>query len=304
MNAFTKLTDGIAVGCAFNHVIVDGRATWHFFSSWAEICRGAHTISLLPFHDRMQARNTRVKLDIPPSLLAGEGCCDAAKAATALGRLRERIFHFSGDSIDKIKARANAGATGESKPFSTFQALGAHIWQAVTRARQLKAEEYTVFTVFADCRKRVEPAMPGAYFGNLIQAIFTVTTAGAVVEQAAEYRARLLQEAIGKHDAKAIEARSKEWEEAPKLFEYKDAGMNCVAVGSSPTFQVYDVDFGWGPPEVVRSGMNNKFDGMVYLYPGRDGGGSIDVEISLEPHAMEKLEKDKEFLISFSCMLN
>ncbi|KAL6013302.1 hypothetical protein ACLOJK_003794 [Asimina triloba] len=61
----------------------------------------------------------------------------------------------------------------------------------------------------------------------------------------------------------------------------KGRGMNCVAVGSSPAFQVYDVDFGWGLLEVVRSGMNNKFYGMVYLYPGRDGGRSIDVEISM-----------------------
>ncbi|KAF3319851.1 BAHD acyltransferase DCR [Carex littledalei] len=72
--------------------------------------------------------------------------------------------------------------------------------------------------------------------------------------------------------------------------------MNCVAVGSSPRFKVYEVDFGFGRPERVRSGSNNKFDGMVYLYSGRDGDGSIDVELTLQPEAMERLEKDEEFL--------
>ncbi|GJT38269.1 BAHD acyltransferase DCR, partial [Tanacetum coccineum] len=83
----------------------------------------------------------------------------------------------------------------------------------------------------------------------------------------------------------------------PIIFQYKDAGVNCVAVGSSPRFKVYDVDFGFGKPESVRSGSNNRFDGMVYLYQGKDGGRSIDVEISLESSAMENLEKDKEFLL-------
>lgn len=69
-----------------------------------------------------------------------------------------------------------------------------------------------------------------------------------------------------------------------------------MAVGSSPRFKVYDVDFGFGKPEGVRSGGNNRFDGMVYLYQGKDGGRSIDVEISLDASAMERLEKDDGFL--------
>ena len=60
---------------------------------------------------------------------------------------------------------------------------------------------------------------------------------------------------------------------------------------------MYDVDFGFVKPERVRSGSNNRFDGMVYLYQGKTGVGSIDMEISLEAGAMEKLEKDKEFLM-------
>ncbi|KAL9997637.1 putative quinate O-hydroxycinnamoyltransferase [Helianthus debilis subsp. tardiflorus] len=170
----TKLKDGLAMGCAFNHAILDGTSTWHFMSSWAEICTGSKSISIQPFLDRTQARNTRVKLDLTPP------------------------------------------------------------------------------------------------------------------EQ---------QNAIESHDAQAIEARNKEWESNPIIFQYKDAGVNCVAVGSSPRFKVYDVDFGFGKPESVRSGANNRFDGMVYLYPAKEGGRGIDVEISLEAGAMENLEKDKEFLV-------
>ncbi|KAK4792353.1 hypothetical protein SAY86_022788 [Trapa natans] len=77
------------------------------------------------------------------------------------------------------------------------------------------------------------------------------------------------------HDTAAINKRNSEWEAAPKIFQFKDVGANCVAVGSSPRFKVYDVVFGFRRPEGVRSGSNNRFDGMVYLYQGKGGGRSI-----------------------------
>uniref|UniRef100_A0A0D3H396 BAHD acyltransferase DCR n=1 Tax=Oryza barthii TaxID=65489 RepID=A0A0D3H396_9ORYZ len=163
----TRLRDGVAVGCAFNHAVLDGTSTWHFMTSWAELCRGGGAPSLLPVHNRGMARSVRVNLPLPAS---------------------------------------------------------------------------------AEAHEKTDPNGP------------------------------------------------KEYEAAPKLFHYSDAGPNCVAVGSSPRFRVYDVDFGFGRPERVRSGANNKFDGMVYLYPGRGGDGGIDVELSLQPEPMQRLDKDQDFL--------
>ncbi|KAE8705290.1 BAHD acyltransferase DCR [Hibiscus syriacus] len=289
----TKLKDGVAMGCAFNHAVLDGTSTWHFMSSWAQICSGStNSVAVPPFLERTKARNTRVKLDLslPPNPIAASN--------GGAHQLREKLFRFPEAAIDKIKSNVNSNPpTPGSKPFSTFQSLAVHIWQHVSKARNLKPEDYTVFTVFADCRKRVDPPMPESYFGNLIQAIFTVTAAGLLLANQLDFGASVIQKAIEAHDAKAIEERNKEWEAAPKIFEFKDAGVNCVAVGSSPRFKVYDVDFGWGEPEGVRSGSNNRFDGMVYLYQGKSGGRSIDVEITLEAGAMEQLEKDEGFLM-------
>ncbi|KAG8381288.1 hypothetical protein BUALT_Bualt06G0106900 [Buddleja alternifolia] len=295
----TKLKDGLAMGCAFNHAILDGTSTWHFMSSWAHICRGATSIPVPPFLERTKARNTRVKLDLSQPSDAPEHANSAATngdvATKSAPPLRAKVFKFSEAAVDHIKSTVNNAAA--AKPYSTFQSLSAHVWRAVTRARELPPTDYTVYTVFADCRKRVDPAMPESYFGNLIQAIFTVTAAGLIMGNPVEFGADLIRTAIESHDAAAIGKRNEEWEKNPIIFQYKDAGVNCVAVGSSPRFKVYEVDFGWGSPESVRSGLNNRFDGMVYLYPGKSGGRSIDVEISLEGKAMEKLEKDKEFLM-------
>ncbi|XP_042510062.1 BAHD acyltransferase DCR-like [Macadamia integrifolia] len=287
---FTKVKDGLAIGCAFNHAILDDHSTWHFMNSWAEICRRSGSISNPPLHDHTKARNTRVKLDLRS---------DQSQLANSPGMMREKIFRFSGSAIDKIKTDVNSSLSNGSKPFSTFQSLGVHIWRAVTRARHLNTKDSTVFTVFADCRKMFDSPTPENYFGNLIQAVSTATptTTEALLGNAPAFGASMVQKVIEMHDSKMIEGRNKEWDASPKLFQWKDAGINRVAVGSSPRFKVYDIDFGCGRPEAVRSGKNNKFDGMVYLYEGKGGGRSIDVEISLEAQAMNNLEKDKEFLM-------
>ncbi|CAO2207607.1 unnamed protein product [Urochloa humidicola] len=302
---FTKLKDGLAVGCAFNHAVLDGTSTWHFMSYWAELSRTAGGLAkeeasdnnnsklLQPIHDRSLARSVRVRLELPESAEAHEKTDpNGPKKA-----LVARVFSFPEATVARIKAAANAALPPAAKPFSTFQSLGAHIWRAVSRARGLGPADITAFAVFADCRGRLDPPLPPAYFGNLIQAVFTGVPAGMLLGGPPELAGGLLQKAIDEHDAAAVVRRLEEYEAAPKLFHYSDAGPNCVAVGSSPRFKVYGVDFGFGPPERVRSGGNNKFDGMVYLYPGRGGAGGIDVELALQPEPMRRLQEDPEFLL-------
>lgn len=294
----TKLIDGIVIGIAINHLIVDGYSTWHFMSSWAEFCRGSSVISLPPSHDRALARNTKVKLNInlPTQESYANGTKSANGTKTAEHHLRSKIFHFSKKMIEEIKTKANKNKEG--KPLSCFQALGAHLWHGVTRARKLAPEDITVFTLFIDCRARVDPPLPRNYFGNAIQGIYGVTAVGLLLSNDQTFAANLLQQVIDSHGAEAIKKKNEEWEQNPKLYGFSDAGINCVTVGSSPRFEVYENDFGWGKPVRVRSGCNNKFDGMVYLYPGQEGGGSVDVEIALLPQTMEMLETDTEFLLT------
>ncbi|KQJ94674.1 BAHD acyltransferase DCR [Brachypodium distachyon] len=290
----TKLRDGMAVGCAFNHAVLDGTATWHFMTSWAELCRGLTSPTTLPVHDRSAARSTKVRLTLPPSAAAHE----ATDPNGPKPPLVARVFSFPASTVARIKAQANSSLLpGTTKPFSTFQSLGGHVWRAVSKARLLGPSDITVFAVFADCRARLSPPVPASYFGNLIQAVFTGIPAGMLLGSPPQLAAGMLQKAIDEHDAAAVTRRLEEYEAAPKLFHYSDAGPNCVAVGSSPRFKVYGVDFGFGRPERVRSGGNNKFDGMVYLYPGRgEEEGGIDVELALQPEPMKRLLEDPEFL--------
>ena len=97
--------------------------------------------------------------------------------------------------------------------------MGEHVWpsqytihatcrvQMKENCRRVHETRLQVFTVFADCRKRVDPPMPKSYFGNLIQAIFMVTAVGLLSMNPPEFGASMIQKAIETHDAKVIEER-------------------------------------------------------------------------------------------------
>ncbi|MFS7938788.1 putative transferase [Helianthus anomalus] len=74
--------------------------------------------------------------------------------------------------------------------------------------------------------------------------------------------------------------------------------LNTTHIGSSPRFDMYGCEFGLGKAVAARSGFVNKADGKMTMYPGREGGGSMDVEVCLLPEYMMALECDEEFIIA------
>ncbi|KAJ0794936.1 putative transferase [Helianthus annuus] len=75
---------------------------------------------------------------------------------------------------------------------------------------------------------------------------------------------------------------------------------NSVYMGSSPRFDMYGNEFGLGKALAVLSGYGNKFEGKVTSYPGREGRGSIDLEVCLLPEHMAAFESDEEFSTIFN----
>ncbi|KAF3341502.1 acetyltransferase [Carex littledalei] len=103
----TKLIDGIFIGCAFNHTIGDGTAFWMFFNGWAEIARckagGMEVVlSQFPVHDKWFIGG----YGEPPIKLPFTSPAEFVVRSSP-PPLRERMFHFSSETLAKLKARAN-----------------------------------------------------------------------------------------------------------------------------------------------------------------------------------------------------
>jgi hypothetical protein len=73
-----------------------------------------------------------------------------------------------------------------------------------------------------------------------------------------------------------------------------------VVTGSSPRFDVFGNNFGWGEPVAVRSGPGNKVDGKLTVFEGPERGGSMSMEVCIAPEALDRLIADEEFMDAVS----
>ncbi|XP_042518317.1 uncharacterized acetyltransferase At3g50280-like [Macadamia integrifolia] len=299
----TEFLDGIFIACSFDHIVGDGTSYWHFFNTWAEICRmmvkGNHDydhISRPPILRRWFLDGQRPIINLPFS--HHDEFIDRYSPPEVL---RERFFHFSSQSIARLKAKANAECN--TTTISSFQALSSFVWRSVTRARchLLSQLQTTTCRLAINNRSRLNPPLSTDYFGNCVETASATASVGELLSHGIGWGAWLLHEAVNDHTDSKVRGKLEVWTKSPIIYQYCNFIDPCtVLMGSSPRFNMYGCDFGWGKAEAVRSGSANKFDGKVSSYPGRQGRGSVDLEVSLPPESMNALESDPEFLVAVS----
>ncbi|XP_026394077.1 uncharacterized acetyltransferase At3g50280-like [Papaver somniferum] len=297
----TELLDGIFVGCTFNHVVGDGTSYWKFFHAFAEITRnlrkaGIHdgSISRPPITKRWFMEN-----DIDPALISLPFSHHKEFIEDRYERplLRERMFHFTEESLAKLKAIANEECSTKNVQISSFQALCALVWRSITRTRHFNSDRITSCRLPIDDRLRLNPPLSGNYFGNCVQSVSGTTTVGELVQHGNGWAALLLHEAIKEHTDEKIRGLREEWMKKPRINQTRPIFDPAnVMMGSSPRFDAYGCDFGLGTAVAARCGFNNKFDGKVTSHRGLTGIGSVLLEVCLPPESMSALESDEEFM--------
>ncbi|XP_039119126.1 uncharacterized acetyltransferase At3g50280-like [Dioscorea cayenensis subsp. rotundata] len=284
----TVLADGIFLAYSFNHAASDGTSFWHFMNTWAEISRTKTTVpSRPPVHDRYFMDGVKPPLKLPFS-----------HESEFLDRhspppLREKMFHFSSEAIAKLKAKANQESGTNN--ISSYQSISALIWRCISRARGLPEDKLTTCRVSIQNRAKLQPSLSPNYFGNSINTLCMTATAGELLRNGIGWAAWRIHEAVVAHRDDAIRGTVRNWMEAPVFYKLSLVDESTVAISSSPRFDMYGCEFGWGKAVALRSGSANKVDGKVMHYPGWEGGGSVDLEVCLLPKFMTALESDPEF---------
>ncbi|WRX12024.1 hypothetical protein QQP08_004511 [Theobroma cacao] len=328
----TELGDGVFIGCSVNHAVTDGTSFWNFFNTFAELCKKISSNNQNFEKIARQPDFSRNSVLVSPAVLkVPEG--GPKVTFNEKERLRERIFSFSREAILELKARVNnneeellvngnfnaveilgkqsndkyhneksksrlfrTAPVSNTAEISSFQSLCALLWRAVTRARKLPSFQKTTFRMAVNCRHRLNPKLDPLYFGNAIQSIPTYASAGDVTSRELRWCAEQLNQSVRSHDDETVRRFVKEWEKDPRCFPLGNFDGASMTMGSSPRFPMYDNDFGWGRPLAVRSGGANKFDGKISAFPGREGNGSVDLEVVLAPETMAGIESDHEFM--------
>ncbi|XP_039171800.1 BAHD acyltransferase DCR-like [Eucalyptus grandis] len=146
-------------------------------------------------------------------------------------------------------------------------------------------------------RGRLEPPVPPEYYGNMVTPLRTAATVGELLDRGPGWAARQLHATVAEHNDVKLRKWNGEWIKSPHMYHVGRMFDPCnIMMWGSPRFNMYGNEFGLGKAVALQGGHGNKFDGKVSGYPGRDGGGSIDLEICLSPEKMAVLEDDAEFM--------
>ncbi|XP_050241995.1 uncharacterized acetyltransferase At3g50280-like [Quercus robur] len=288
----TELIDGIFIGCTINHCVVDGSSFWHFFNTWSEISRGniINPTSQLfsPIFRRCFFNgivNFPIHIPVHPNEISDE------RSFPTL--LKQKVFHFSKEKIAQLKAKANAemGTT----TISSLQAVLGHLWRAVVRSRRYCDNQEVHYRVLVGVRQRIQPPLPAEYVGNAVLFGNVTTTVGNLLEHGLGWVAWQINKMIASQTAEEVKKYIEDWVKAPKISTLGGVTSNALITGSSPRFNVYGNDFGWGRPITVRNGLGNKSDGMLTVFPGAEEG-SIDFEACLPFETLQTMADDEEFM--------
>ncbi|KAI3684696.1 hypothetical protein L6452_33921 [Arctium lappa] len=291
----TELIDGIFIGCSINHMVADGTSFWHFFNSWSEVFRSKTQnghfapVSRPPILERWIPAGSDPIISLP--FTDDNELIDRYKCPL----LRQRIFHFSSDALSKLKAKVNSECN--TTKISTLQGLFALVWRCITRARRLPADQETGCRLPVNNRSKISPPVPETYLGNMLLAVTAKTSTRELLDHGIRWAAWRLPEAVVNHDDKAIKGFVDFM--LRKQFVFKRSAFfypNLVSMASSPRFDMYGNEFGLGKGVAVLSGCGDNSDGKVTLYPGREGGGSMDLDVCLLPETMAAFESDEEWM--------
>ncbi|KAK8710266.1 hypothetical protein V6N13_145600 [Hibiscus sabdariffa] len=200
------------------------------------------------------------------------------------------VFHLSKETVAKLKAKANIEIGTDN--ISSLQALSSHIWRSVVRNRSLDPNEETKYCIIVGTRQRFRE-LPDGYFGNAILGTFVTTKAKEVMEHGIGKPAWRMNRTIATMTVESFERFLVSWPTSPNFVTLSNG--DALTTSSSPRFNMYGNDFGWGKPMAVRSRSSNKIDGMLTLDCGAEEG-SINVEVCLFPDTLEAIANDQEFM--------
>jgi len=196
---------GMAVGVAFSHPIADATTLAHFVQGWASVNRAMKlgapipeitsvfnpqqldsfaagdidaesadesittAARVLPLHRYDQGVPESSK-DLQPPLAKFSPSTPLPRTWDQITPISRRMLHFSQPDIDRLWSYASRATSSGSSPelaISRHDALVAHVWILINRARNLDHDSTPVYLDYSfGFRSRVRPPLPSAFYGS------------------------------------------------------------------------------------------------------------------------------------------
>ncbi|KAI5061996.1 hypothetical protein GOP47_0022535 [Adiantum capillus-veneris] len=315
---------GVSLGVGMEHHAADGMSGIHFINTWADTARGKD-IALHPFIDRtlLCARDPptpkfqHIEYQPPPSLLPPSKddtypMTHNGMATHANGNSSDHgllhpilstcyvndnaatpaIFHLTREQVLELREKATDAMTKVT--YSTYEAVAAHVWRTVSRARGLCEEQETKLYIATDGRSRLQPPLPAGYFGNVIFTATPMVQACELDKSPLGVGAQRIREALARMDDEYLRSALDYLELQPNL-EALVRGAHTfrtpnLGITSWTRLPIHDSDFGWGCP-IFMGPAGIPFEGLAFVLPSPHRDGGLSISLALAPHHMPAFEQ-------------
>lgn len=292
---------GVCLGTTLHHAVADGSSYVHFMKTWAaihrtsgpECCGIGKAVGLGPLFDRGVVRDDaglREAFLRDHRDLAAAG--DTRLADWDLSRRPGVVlatFRFTEKQLARLGRHVEAQTTARRcSPYSL--ACGA-AWAGILHARgktnPSSSREEPCFGFVTGCKPRVNPPIPGNYFGNCLGLcrVEVEPTKASNLLSAASASAAIWRVITGLAEEGRALRDARGWVRTVR--EY--ASRRAVTVAGSPKLGVYGVDMGdgWGRPCKVEIVSVERTGALALAESGRDGDGGIELGLALPRPEME-----------------
>ncbi|KAI0396350.1 transferase [Xylariaceae sp. FL0594] len=202
---------------------------------------------------------------------------------------------FSAGEVGRMKSAAQETSPVQGQIVSRQDALLAHVWTLINRARLLQGSDAPVYLdITLGLRNRLSPPLPDHFVGSPIllahvaQTGSTAATAkiGAIASSIRATMSHFTPQAVSDYLYDAAH------EVSPQRLWQGFLGTQHTLVTSWARARAYEVDFR-GTQQLARyvQGLMPKLDGLVQIMDLADTG-DFDVSIALEKEAMHRFLSD------------
>ncbi|KAJ3704757.1 hypothetical protein LUZ61_008462 [Rhynchospora tenuis] len=196
-------------------------------------------------------------------------------------------LHMS--QIRHLKIRCSEGSNITN--VSTFVAVTALVWKCYCIAQGLAAETKSRLYFTADIRNRIQPPISD-YFGNGVIRLSTTSEVSKITSSQIGVVAGSVKAVINGLTDEFVRSFIDYVEvmRDKKMSVITDISESDLRVRTIIGIPIYDIDFGWGNPQVV-SWERFTENRVVYLMnePGKDAG--IKVVVALDSPTMKQFQK-------------
>lgn len=165
---------------------------------------------------------------------------------------------------------------------SSFTITCAYIWSCIAKARN---DELEVFVIPIDCKARLDPPIPEAYFGNCLWACPIAAKTDHLTEKEGFITAaRLIGENLHKMltDKDGIVKEKEPFED----LNLDRMPTTIIGISGTPKIKLYELDFGWGKPKKIEK-VSIDYSGSISIDACKESYEDMEIGVCLTDDEMQ-----------------